>query len=139
MINTGNVQIRIIHSAGIAEIVNLYKSAGWWEESYNAEAFIPPMVKNSACFVGAFDDGRMIGMGRAVSDNVSDAYIQDIVVLDEYRGHGIGGEIIKLLIRELKAKGVDWIGLIGEPGTEKFYSRLGFSTLKGFIPMKLTE
>jgi spermidine synthase len=50
-----------------------------------------------------------------------------------------GGEIVRLLIRELKAKGVDWIGLIGEPGTEKFYSRLGFSVLKGFIPMKLTE
>ena len=37
MINTGNVQIRIIHSAGIAEIVNLYKSAGWWEESYKGK------------------------------------------------------------------------------------------------------
>lgn len=139
MTNTGNVQIRIIHSAAVAEIVNLYKCAGWWEESYNAESFIPPMIKNSACFVGAFDGDRMIGMGRAVSDNVSDAYIQDIVVLDEYRGRGIGGGIVRLLIRELKAKGVDWIGLIGEPGTEKFYSRLGFSALKGFIPMKLTE
>ncbi len=138
MTNIDNIQIRIIHSAGIPEIVRLYKSAGWWEESYNAEAFIPAMIKNSTCFAGAFDNEQMIGMGRAISDNVSDAYIQDIVVLDEYRGHGIGGEIVKLLIRELKAKGIDWIALVGEPGTEKFYSRFGFKPLKGFVPMKLS-
>jgi spermidine synthase len=138
MTNIDNIQIRVINSAGIPEIVRLYKSAGWWEESYNAEAFIPAMIKNSTCFIGAFDNEQMIGMGRAISDNVSDAYIQDIVVLDEYRGHGIGGEIVKLLIRELKAKGIDWIALVGEPGTEEFYSRFGFKPLKGFVPMKLS-
>ena len=139
MVKSSDIEIRIITSADTAEVVNLYRSAGWWEEHYVAEAFIPGIVKNSTCFAGAFDHGRMIGMGRAVSDNVSDAYIQDVVVLDEYRRRGIGGEIIKILIRELKAKGIDWIGLIGEPGTEEFYARLGFETLKGFVPMKLRE
>jgi spermidine synthase len=137
MTNFSDVEIRIITSADTAAVVRLYKSAGWWEDHYVAEAFIPGMVKHSTCFAGAFAGGGMIGMGRAVSDNVSDAYIQDIVVLDEYRRRGIGGEIVKVLIRELKAKGIDWIGLIGEPGTEKFYERLGFETLKGFVPMKL--
>ena len=139
MTKSSEVEIRIITSTVTAEVVCLYKSAGWWEEHYVAEAFIPGMVSNSTCFVGAFDNDRMIGMGRAVSDNVSDAYIQDIVVLDEYRRRGIGGEIVKVLIRELKAKGIDWIGLIGEPGTEQFYTRFGFETLKGFVPMKLGE
>ena len=139
MTTASEVEIRIITSASMEEVVSLYKCAGWWEDHYIAEAFIPGMVKNSTCFAGAFDHDRMIGMGRAVSDNVSDAYIQDIVVLDEYRGRGIGGEIVKALIRELKAKGIDWIGLIGEPGTEEFYARLGFETLKGFVPMKLGD
>ena len=139
MTKASEVEIRIITSASMEEVVSLYKCAGWWEDHYIAEAFIPGMVKNSTCFAGAFDHDRMIGMGRAVSDNVSDAYIQDIVVLNEYRGQGIGGEIVKVLIRELKAKGIDWIGLIGEPGTEEFYARLGFETLKGFVPMKLGE
>jgi spermidine synthase len=139
MTDSNDIEIRIITSADTAEVVRLYKSAGWWKEHYVAEAFIPDMVKKSACFAGAFDNGRMIGMGRALSDNVSDAYIQDIVTLDEYRRHGIGGKIVKALIHELKAKGIDWIGLIGEPGTEEFYARLGFEALKGFIPMKLKE
>ena len=139
MVNASDIQIRVIHSADTEDVVRLYKAAGWWEKHYVAEAFIPPMVKNSACFAGAFDGEHMVGMGRAVSDNVSDAYIQDIVVLPEYRGQGIGGKIVKVLISELKARGVDWIGLVGEPGTGEFYARLGFKPLKGFIPMKLDE
>ena len=139
MVKSSNVEIRIITSADTAEVVCLYQAAGWWEEHYVAEAFIPGMVKNSTCFAGAFDHGRMIGMGRAVSDKVSDAYIQDVVVLDEYRRQGIGGKIVKRLILELKAKGIDWIGLIGKPGTEAFYASLGFETLKDFVPMKLRE
>ncbi len=43
-----------------------------------------------------------------------------------------------MLIDELQAAGVDWIGLIGKPGTAKFYESLGFSELKDYIPMKLS-
>jgi len=57
----------------------------------------------------------MIGMGRSLSDLTSDAYIQDVVVLQAYRGRGIGKKIIEKLITGLKDHGVDWIGLIGDP------------------------
>ena len=65
-------------------------------------------------------------MGRALSDNVSDAYIQDIAVSPAFRKHGIGGEIVRTIIAELRRRGVDWIALVGEPGTERFYRELGF-------------
>ena len=56
-------------------------------------------------------------MGRAISDLVSDAYIQDVTVLKEYRGKGIGKIIIQTLVEELKTKGVEWIGLVAATGT----------------------
>ena len=31
--------------------------------------------------------------------------------------------------------GIQWIGLIGEPGTGPFYERLGFRPLEGYVPM----
>jgi spermidine synthase len=79
----------------------------------------------------------MIGMGRAISDGISDAYIQDVVVLKSWRKKGIGGEIIKEIVKRLKESEIDWIALIGEPGTEKFYSGLGFKKMQSYIPMKL--
>ena len=37
----------------------------------------------------------------------------------------------------LKERGVDWIGLVGEPGTESFYRNLGFEEQKNFTLWKL--
>jgi membrane protein insertase Oxa1/YidC/SpoIIIJ len=31
--------------------------------------------------------------------------------------------------------GLTWIGLVAEPGTQKFYEKLGFHPLTGFQPM----
>ena len=74
----------------------------------------------------------MIAMGRVLSDGVSDAYIQDVAVLPDFRGRGIGGKIVTFLVEELEKRGVDWIALVGEPGTENFYKRLGFEKKAGF-------
>ena len=64
MTNFSDVEIRIITSADTAAVVRLYKSAGWWEDHYVAEAFIPGMVKHSTCFAGAFA-GRNCPAGDA--------------------------------------------------------------------------
>ena len=74
---------------------------------------------------------RAVGMGRAISDGISDAYIQDVVVLKEYRGMGIGKEIVQNLLNYCLEKNLVWIGLVAEPGTRAFYSPLGFQKLPG--------
>ncbi len=114
----------------------LYVDAGWWEAGYDEKtSFINKAVKGSFCFVGAFDKGRMVGMGRALSDGCSDAYIQDVVVHSSFRGQGIGKKIILLLTEYLKKNGVDWIALVAEPNTENFHSKNGFARMKGHTPM----
>lgn len=118
----------------------LYKDAGWWDEKCETHpGFLDHVVEKSALFVAAFCEKKMIGMGRALSDLTSDAYIQDVVVLQAYRGRGIGKKIIEKLITGLKDHGVDWIGLIGEPDTRGFYENLGFQELTGHIPYRLKD
>lgn len=131
-----DVEFKIIQQAPLDELTALYKGAGWWEEyPTDTESFLNNLVKKSYCFVGAFVEGKLIGMGRSLSDGISDAYIQDVTVLSPYRNKGIGGKIIKKLIEYLLDNDIKWIGLVGEPGTVSFYKRLGFHELKGYIPM----
>jgi ribosomal protein S18 acetylase RimI-like enzyme len=132
------LEIKLVKKAPMDALVALYKSAGWWDKSYgDAPEFLNRVVADSALFAAAFLDGKMIGMGRALSDLASDAYIQDVAVLDEFRGRGIGGKIVQTLITGLKEHDVDWIGLVAQPGTTKFYERLGFQLLEGHVPLKL--
>jgi len=130
------VEFETVTSAPTEEIVELYKSAGWWQESPEARAVIPSMIRGSLCFMVARAlDGRIIGMGRVISDGWSDAYIQDVTVLRPYRGRGIGRELIRRLIQFCIERKIGWIGLIAEPGTQKFYESLGFRPLINYQPM----
>ena len=129
--------IKIIKAASMEELTQLYKEAGWWQPSYDSDPeFLNYIVKDSAIFVGAFLDKKLIGMGRALSDLASDAYIQDIAVLKEFRGNGIGKKIIQTLVEKLKENNVDWIGLVAQPGTSSFYTELGFEVLEDHVPLK---
>ena len=130
--------IRLLSALSDDETVRaarLYGAAGWTGEDGDC-SFIRAAVAGSFLAAGAFEDGRLVGMGRALSDGCSDAYIQDVVVDPGFRGRGIGGRIVMFLVGELRARGVDWIALVGEPGTENFYARLGFERKAGYVLWK---
>lgn len=138
MKNKIQFEVRLLRKASRTAIIALYREAGWWKPEYSKDSsFIDSIVKNTYCFAGAFQRNKMIGMGRGISDGCSDAYIQDVVVLKKYRGHGIGAEIIGKIVNHLQSNGIDWIALVAEPGSEKFYGKLGFRRMKKHIPMLL--
>ena len=117
-----------------ADAAALYRDAGWIGEEDSTD-FIPEVLKNSFCVVGAFHRGRMIGMMRSLSDGVSDAYLLDMVVLTEFRGHGIAAQILDCIVTHLKGLGIDWIVCISVPGVEKLYLRRG-ETMEKHTPIR---
>ncbi len=132
------LEIKLVRTVPVDDFQALYQDAGWWQDDYKiTDDFLRRIPQKSALFAGAFWEKKLIGMGRALSDLCSDAYIQDVVVLSAYQKLGIGSMIVTFLIQELKKRGVDWIGLIGEPGTRAFYENLGFRKMKDYIPFKL--
>jgi ribosomal protein S18 acetylase RimI-like enzyme len=130
------VEYEAVSLAPVEEIVALYKSAGWWQESPEARSIIPAMIRGSFCFMVARSlDGHIIGMARVISDGCSDAYIQDVTVLDAYRGQGIGSELVRRLTKFCLSRKIGWIGLVSEPGTQSLYEELGYGPLVGYQPM----
>ena len=140
--NSEEIEIKIVAGVDRFAVKRLYQDAGWWEENDEAGdgcAWIDDLVRQSFCFVGAFCGSELIGMGRAVSDGVSDAYIQDVVVLKKFRRAGVGNRIIRAIIHFLRARRIGWIGLIAEPGTRPFYEGLGFAAMQDYTPMLLKQ
>ena len=127
-------EIRIIKCAPASALERIYRSVGWYDESFSAEA-IEKIPQNSTLFAGAFIDNEMVGMGRLLSDGVSDGCIQDVAVIKEFQGLGIGRAIVKKIVEESLKRGIDWIQLIATPGNEKFYSSLGFEPMQNHTPM----
>lgn len=135
MIQTAHhIEIRLVDIWNSDEIVELYIAGGWWKEEYNPSS-IPKLIKGSFLFAVAVDRGKAVGMGRVISDGVSDGYIQDLVVLPAYRRSGIGKMIVSALLEACKKRGLGWIGLVAEPDSEPFYLPLGFRRLEGYVPL----
>jgi len=124
------------------DIFALYRLAGWWQSSGTStrdRAQVRGIVGGSHCFLIATEaperERPVIGMGRSISDGVSDAYIQDVVVTPAYRGRGIATEIIERIVQRLRGDGIEWIGLVAERNTQKLYQPLGFSPMADSVPM----
>ena len=131
-----NIEYEAVKSAPVEEIVALYQCAGWWQESPEAREVIPTMIQGSFCFMVARSlEGKIIGMARVISDGYSDAYIQDVVVLNAFRGQGIGRELVRRLTKFCENRKIGWIGLVAEPGTQGLYEELEYRPLIGYQPM----
>ncbi len=130
------ISISCVRVWDAGEIVALYRAGGWWKDEYDP-AEIPGLIRGSFAFAVAAEkgSGRAVGMGRAISDGVSDAYIQDLVVLPEYRKCGLGKALLSTLLEACRAQGISWIALIAEPGSEPFYRTLGFFPMEGHVPL----
>ena len=134
------VTVRFVHTWAEEELVALFRAGGWWKEEYRPED-LRVLVRGSFVFAVATDPvtGTAIGMGRVISDGVSDGYIQDLAVLPQFRNSGVGRQIVAALVDRCRKEGLTWIGLIAEPGTESFYIPLGFRVLEGYVPLIFGE
>jgi GNAT superfamily N-acetyltransferase len=121
-------------------IVGLYRAGGWWKEHMD-KTKLQEVIRGSYLFAAAIDISTdwLVGMGRVISDGIADAYIQDVVVLPEWRNKGVGRMIVHSLLDCCRSRGIAWIGLIAQPGTIGFYRSQGFELMEGHFPMLFLE
>jgi ribosomal protein S18 acetylase RimI-like enzyme len=107
------------------ELANLYRIAPLGDKKPDdlKVVFANSMFK---CFV--FDDGMLVGAGRALADGADCSYLCDVAVHPDFQGFGLGRAIITKL-RELSA-GHRKIILYAQPGKEGFYRKLGFKGMR---------
>ena len=80
--------------------------------------------------IACFDGETLVGFLAVVSNGVTDAYIQDVMVHPDYQGRGIGTELMNCAIGRLKADRIYMISVIyGEEELRPFYEKFGFTTM----------
>ena len=104
-----------------AELSAMYRAAPLGDKKpFNLKTvFTNSMFK---CFV--YDQGRLVGAGRALADGADCSYIGDIAVLPSNQGTGLGKQIMAYLVE--RSRGHKKIILYAVPGSESFYRKFGF-------------
>ncbi|MDR7317742.1 MULTISPECIES: GNAT family N-acetyltransferase [Brevibacillus] len=103
----------------------LWEAVGWGK--YHAEMAEKSLANSLYCLV-VQSEGNAVGMGRIVGDGAMYFYIQDVAVLPEYQGKGIGKQITDKLLAYIQntCAGPAFVGLFAAQGKEEFYQRFGF-------------
>ena len=83
--------------------------------------------ENSHTVIFAFDNDKLIGFGRAISDGTYQAAIYDVAVLPEYQGEHVGSSIVNAILKCIPQ--CTFI-LYASPGKEIFYEKLNFKKMK---------
>lgn len=110
-----------------------FTTDAWSREMMAAELAAPHTRYIVALDTGAQGDGAIIGYaGLSAPRGASQADIQTIAVAAEYRRRGIGAQLLRHLLDEAVARGVDDVLLevrADNPGAQHLYETHGFTPI----------
>jgi len=89
------------------------------------------ILKNSDYVIIALDDENIAGFINAVTDKTLSAYIPLLEVIPKYRKQGIGTELVKRMLDQLKDYYM--VDLCCDENLDGFYKKLGMEKVTGMI------
>ena len=115
------------------EYFALFQTTGWNDDYHLTPHDLAKALKASAFMVSAYDDGRLVGFGRVISDTIH-AMIYDLIVAPDHQRQGIGGEILDRLAKRCQDAHIHDIQLFCAQGKRAFYERHGFVARRDDAP-----
>lgn len=122
-------EIKISHNKNIPipHLEALYNDAGWSSYTRNLVS-LQKSIQNSQDVITVWDKEQLVGLIRTIGDTETILYIQDILVLSEYKRQGIGRRLIEQVLA-LNQNCRQFV-LLTEDNEESrgFYEALGFDS-----------
>ncbi len=109
----------------VEQLARLYEHAPW--ALGRAAADIREMLANTDLALSAWDEGRLVGFGRVLTDYTYRASIWDLLVDPRYQGQDIGTQIMQRILEHPALKRVE-LFLLSTVGKQSFYETLGFTS-----------
>jgi ribosomal protein S18 acetylase RimI-like enzyme len=98
-------------------------------ESYWAKGrprdVVERLIREAQRVVGVYDRQRQVGFARAFTDGVSLVYLADVYVLPEYRGRGVGVQLVREMVENGPYADLRWI--LHTRDAHGLYRKLGFA------------
>lgn len=115
----------------IDQIIDVYNSSGINRPTNDKER-IKKMYSHSNLILTAWDNDKLVGISRSVTDFYYCCYLSDLAVRKEYQNRGIGKKLIELTKNKIGEQTA--LILISAPTAKDFYLKIGMQKIEnGFI------
>jgi GNAT superfamily N-acetyltransferase len=109
------------------DVVHGFLSTSYWAKGIPRE-LVARSVAGSLNMGVYAADGAMVAFARAVTDRATFAWLADVFVLDECRGHGLGRFVVSTLVDHPELNGVRRF-MLSTADAHELYRSYGFSEL----------
>ena len=98
----------------------------YWAQEITRE-ILDRSLENSLCF-GVYLNGRQIGFARVVTDFATFAWLADVFIVEEQRGHGFSKRLVAAVLAHPRLRGLRRFQL-GTRDAHGLYGQFGFKPL----------
>ncbi|OXM66636.1 MULTISPECIES: GNAT family N-acetyltransferase [Amycolatopsis] len=116
-----------------AELLALYDSVGWSAYTRDPE-LLRAAIAGSSYVVTARRAGRLVGLARALSDDATICYLQDVLVHPGEHRRGIGRLLVRAVLDRYAAVRQKVLLTDDEPAQRAFYESLGYTEIRDYGP-----
>lgn len=129
--NSDEISIEPVTGVELDEVVALYDAVGW--SAYTkTPTVLHTAITGSSYVVVARRGQRLVGLVRAVSDDATICYLQDVLVLPQEQGKGVGRALVEAVLNRYRAVRKKVLLTDDEPGQRAFYEALGYAGVRDF-------
>lgn len=118
------------------QIIDVYNSSGINRPTADNER-IAKMYDNSNLIITAWDNDKLIGISRSLTDFCYCCYLSDLAVRKDYQTSGIGKKLIELTKNEIGAQTA--LVLLSAPTAMDYYPKIGFQKIDNAFLIKRTK
>ncbi len=108
-----------------AEVHRFISEESYWAKGRSRE-LMDALLDGAARVVGLYTEGRLVGFSRTISDEHTQSYLADLYVLPEFRGSGLGVELVRFTVDEGPLAHTKW--LLHTRDAHELYRKFGFET-----------
>ena len=108
------------------DAIHAYLTSSYWAEGISKE-LVARSIANALCF-GVFDGPAQIGFARVITDRATFASIEDVSILDEYQGRGLGKWLMRTITDHPDLRGLRRWCLVTQDA-HGLYAQFGFAPL----------
>lgn len=113
------------------QIIDVYKSSGINRPTADKER-IAKMYNTSNLIITAWDNEKLVGISRSLTDFCYCCYLSDLAVRKDYQASGIGKKLIELTRNKIGEQTA--LILLSAPTAMDYYPKVGFQKIgNGFI------
>ncbi len=110
------------------DVVHGFLSTSYWAAGIPREV-VARSIEGSLNMGVYAADGSMVAFARAVTDRATFAWIADVFVVPEHRGHGLGKFVVSTLLDHPELKGLRRF-MLATADAHELYRSYGFTELE---------